>query len=393
MQPKSLPLRFRERVNSVMGESLLDSPCVKDCKILGFISANGREYLPDAMIKAIPLYENAFGYFDHAPLDATEARPFIEKFGRFKSVRFVEGDGLRGNFHYNPKHVYAETFRGWLESDPGAIGFSHTAEGKYRMREDGVAIIEEITKVESVDIVSSPASTGGLFESLKLTRETMNPLPVPAPAVAQETPVAPVPATPDPATPKTWKQSLGETLTSLLADETLTPEDCKAKIEAALKVLVGGKGGDEEGDDGKESLPFGKDEKDEEPKDEEEAYEAVKKHPRKVALYLLKKLDENKVKLATYEAQEATAKLETEAKKLCSTLGLTPAQVTPVFLGTLVSAKTPEAMTVLIQDRKTALGVKGPVSIAPTPNTNPNDPNAKKPTVQDFLSAVYGNPK
>jgi hypothetical protein len=78
-------------------------------------------------------------------------------------VEFRPAEGLFANLHYNPKHALAEQLAWDAENNPRNVGFSHNVLARLT-REDGQAVVEEITHVQSVDLVADPAATQGLFE-------------------------------------------------------------------------------------------------------------------------------------------------------------------------------------------------------------------------------------
>jgi hypothetical protein len=135
---------------------------VQNVSVLGAESANGRSYRLKNPAAVASRYEGRFVNLNH-PGRPSDPRNVLDRFGWFENVR--PGDPLlRGDFHFNPKHAYADTFAWYAENKPEAIGFSHNADGAYRVQDDGREIIEDITKVRSIDLVADPATTKGLFE-------------------------------------------------------------------------------------------------------------------------------------------------------------------------------------------------------------------------------------
>lgn len=132
-------------------------------KILGRKSRNGREYTQEAMARALPLYEGVKVNIDHNKANPTGDRSYRDRFGTLRNVR-LEADGIRGDFHYNPKHAIAEQFIWDVKNTPSNVGFSHNAHGSGKRTSAGLCV-EQIDWVKSVDIVSDPASTRSLFES------------------------------------------------------------------------------------------------------------------------------------------------------------------------------------------------------------------------------------
>lgn len=212
--------RLTETVGGVIPPGGPPTPgVVRGVKLLGLASRKGRRYLPEAVAKAAPLYEGKAVYVDHRSPDALASpRNFVSKFGVLKGVRYVEGDGLRGDLHYNPRHILADTFAGWVETDPSQIGFSHDA--FCQMREaangDGREVVE-IVRVESVDLVATPATTNGLFES----EDSLDPL---MPDTAVETPAG-------------LDASIAALIAAILTDAALTAEEKKKKVLVACKLM------------------------------------------------------------------------------------------------------------------------------------------------------------
>jgi hypothetical protein len=140
---------------------------IRDVKILGYASANGRRYAPEAARRAIGLYEGIRVNVDHPPAARPEAeRSLASRFGVLKNVAARE-DGLYGDLHYLRSHPLAEMAVEAAERMPEALGLSHNAEG--RVSQSGnEAIVEEIVRVRSVDLVADPATTRSLFEGDKV---------------------------------------------------------------------------------------------------------------------------------------------------------------------------------------------------------------------------------
>jgi hypothetical protein len=81
-------------------------------------------------------------------------------------VEYRAGEGLFGNLHFNPKHALAEQLAWDAEHNPRNVGFSHNVQAKLSRTEEGT-VVEEITRVQSVDLVADPAATEGLFEQVE----------------------------------------------------------------------------------------------------------------------------------------------------------------------------------------------------------------------------------
>jgi hypothetical protein len=131
---------------------------IKNVKLAGFTSKRGRSYAPAALKEALPMYEGAAVNIDHTE---NGTPPLNSRFGIVKAARFVEGDGVRGDIHFNPTHPMVNQV-GWLAKNaPTKIGMSHHA---YGLMGGGGSVVTKLTRVRSVDLVTDPATTDGLYE-------------------------------------------------------------------------------------------------------------------------------------------------------------------------------------------------------------------------------------
>ncbi len=137
---------------------------IRGVKILGLQSRNGRQYLPEALAKAIPLYEGAKVNVNHPKGSPLSPRDYQDRIGliRGKAVLKPE-EGLFGDLHFNPKHILAEQLAWDAEHAPENVGFSHNVQARTSRRDDSL-LVEEIMRVQSVDLVADPATTRGLYE-------------------------------------------------------------------------------------------------------------------------------------------------------------------------------------------------------------------------------------
>lgn len=136
---------------------------VRGVKVLGLTSRNGRVYLPTALEQAAPLYEGARVNVNHPAGDPKGARDYRDRIGSVQGVAYRPGEGLYGDLHYNPKHSLAEQLAWDAEHGGENVGLSHNVEARVS-RHEGRLMVEEITRVHSVDLVASPATTRGLYE-------------------------------------------------------------------------------------------------------------------------------------------------------------------------------------------------------------------------------------
>ena len=137
-----------------------DKGILFDVLFLGHKSRNRTDYSGPVMEAALPLYEGAQSYVGHTK-DGTNPE-FDRSFGVPRNCR-VAPDGLRGDYHFPPKHRLAEQLLWAAENNPRAVGFSHDADCTYDVQ-NGRRVVTAIERVYSVDLVTRPGTTRGLFE-------------------------------------------------------------------------------------------------------------------------------------------------------------------------------------------------------------------------------------
>lgn len=164
--------RNRPRIKlseSVYGDALKvdrEAGVIRGVKILGKESKNGRTYSDRAMREAATLYEGRKVNIDHMMREGSE-RPFRDVFGELRNVHMKEG-GVYGDLHFLKSHPLAEQVCEAAERFPTQFGLSHDAEGR-TARQGGKLIVESVIAVHSVDLVNTPATNAGLFESVAST--------------------------------------------------------------------------------------------------------------------------------------------------------------------------------------------------------------------------------
>jgi hypothetical protein len=134
---------------------------VRGVRVLGGSSLNGRTYPRTTMQRALGLYEGCKVFLDHER--RVGDRSVTTMVGRLQNVRLV-ADAIVADLHLVRSHPHA----GWIleraRVDPGSFGLSHNARGDLDERTGEVS---RILAVDSVDIVDSPATNKGLFESVE----------------------------------------------------------------------------------------------------------------------------------------------------------------------------------------------------------------------------------
>lgn len=133
-------------------------------KVLGRESKNGRSYSDQAMADAARLTEGVKVHVNHPERDKpSRERGIGEMFGQLKNV-VIKGDGNYADLHYLKNHPLAEAVVERAERFPATFGLSQNADGKVRMK-NNKQFVESVVELRSVDLVDTPATTAGLYES------------------------------------------------------------------------------------------------------------------------------------------------------------------------------------------------------------------------------------
>lgn len=161
-------LTFNDRPSQVDREGGV----IRGVKLLGEESANApphnHVYPRATREKALGLFRDARVCLNHPTrAQSGETRPYQDGLGVVKDPR-EEGDGVYGDFHFNPEHPLASQICWDAEHAPQHLGFSINGDGDKR-RDGGRTVVEAITGLSSIDLVSRPATTNGLFESRRRT--------------------------------------------------------------------------------------------------------------------------------------------------------------------------------------------------------------------------------
>lgn len=132
---------------------------VKNVVWLGAKSKNGYQYTEDAMKAAVPKFENIPLFLNHPGFMA--GRDIGSLAGKGVKAKFEDGR-IKGEAHLLPD-AQGQKFQNIARHMPEVAGMSQVAEGKKEIR-GGKTFVHEITKVHSVDLVASPATTKSMFE-------------------------------------------------------------------------------------------------------------------------------------------------------------------------------------------------------------------------------------
>ena len=159
---KRRKVQLREKV--VAGpDSRIDREAgiIHDVKVLGKESDNGRVYEESTFAQAVAMYEGVVCRIDH-DMDVP-VRPLASTVGQLRNV-VRKGDDIRADFHVVMSHPMSAQIFEMAEKFPGTFGFSHAADGFVEDDGHGIQRVVELIHVESVDLVTKPATTKSLFE-------------------------------------------------------------------------------------------------------------------------------------------------------------------------------------------------------------------------------------
>ncbi len=152
---------FREQQTG-RGRIDREAGIIHDVKVMGLKSRNRREYLREAVTRAIPFYENVEVCIDHQFEGGN--RSMRDRWGVLRNIRQLEEGDLIGDLHYVRSHRESDALLEWAERFPDKFGLSHDAFGDSTVK-DGVEVVHDIAGIRSVDVVGKPATNKGLFES------------------------------------------------------------------------------------------------------------------------------------------------------------------------------------------------------------------------------------
>jgi len=162
-------IAFREFVSTAGSGATIDREAgiVRNVKLLGRESKNGRIYSDKAMREAAALYIGKPIFFDHNVTSATN-RKYGDRFGEVLTAT-VRPTGVFGDFRYNKKHPLAEQVLHDIEANTEGVGFSPDHYGNGPLDNRGSRMVETIRLVKSLDIVANPATNHSFSESVTAT--------------------------------------------------------------------------------------------------------------------------------------------------------------------------------------------------------------------------------
>jgi hypothetical protein len=141
---------------------------IANVKLLGAVSKNGRRYSSQALDDAKVLFEGARFFLDHPTeqeLRATQGvRSVKDLAGKVIGVRRI-GEEVRGDLQILNREPTKSLIFSLAEQMPELVGNSWRGDGKVR-QENGTQIVEGLTKVHAIELVTEPATATTLFESV-----------------------------------------------------------------------------------------------------------------------------------------------------------------------------------------------------------------------------------
>lgn len=140
---------------------------IYNVRLLGENSLNGRDYSLKSRHSSARLYEEMPVNLDHSEHPGG-GRSISDNIGVVRGNAVSKDDGaVYGDFHYITSHPMADAITERAEKFPTTFGFSHDAVGEVSegAGTNGHDLVEDIIEVNSIDLVSNPATNKSLFES------------------------------------------------------------------------------------------------------------------------------------------------------------------------------------------------------------------------------------
>ena len=140
---------------------------IRDHVVLGPLSKNGYRYPKATQEAAIKdkIFEGAKAYLNHpSAKEVGEARDVRDLIGEHRNIR-LKGEKTYSDLYLVNNRTVQDHIMPVAESHPHLIGSSVVIRGKMKKVEGDLPEIETIYACRSIDIVSEPATTNGLYES------------------------------------------------------------------------------------------------------------------------------------------------------------------------------------------------------------------------------------
>jgi hypothetical protein len=191
---------------------------IKDVKVLGRKSKNGKEYLDPAHDDAVRLCEGAIVYRNHQYDDSLPGRMVEERLGFLRGLYKKNGETYAKELVLNPETGYYKTFLWEAKNNPRKLGLSIYGDGDGK-RVAGTFQVNKIYDVYSVDVVDDPATGSTLWEQ---SMDETNAIPDSAGATGD------------------WKSHLTNAVSSLATElqaGTMTKEQALAAVKKLFEMI------------------------------------------------------------------------------------------------------------------------------------------------------------
>ena len=153
----------------VLNEAGVKSNIINDVCLFGNrVSKNGRTYSDKALESITKFAENVRVFVDHEGEKDSGVRSVKSFLGALNGIENRNGKIFAKEFRIHPD--LTSWVEGLVEHFPDRVGFSINASGKIVKGKEG-DVVEDVTKLFSVDLVSTPATTTSFFEHFDKTDE------------------------------------------------------------------------------------------------------------------------------------------------------------------------------------------------------------------------------
>lgn len=153
------------------------APVIRNVVLLGPVSrrddgSTRRRYPRSTLEAALQKFDGRQIYVDHRRQVGERVRPFREMIGVARNPRIDAEGRLRGDLCLDLSED-SRKVAWWAKNQPGMLGMSAHMGGRLRNHQ-GVEIAESLETVHSLDLVTQPATTRGLFEDQSERGDDMN---------------------------------------------------------------------------------------------------------------------------------------------------------------------------------------------------------------------------
>ena len=145
----------------VVTEDNGETTVLKNVLLVGKSSRNKADYPDQALHAGLKLYEDTDVFVGHTK---DGSNPIFDRNMGVTRNPHVAADGIRGDHAFPSTHRLAEDLKWRAKHAPRNLGYSHDADCTWNYDSKGRKQVASIDRVFSVDLVTRPATTGGLAE-------------------------------------------------------------------------------------------------------------------------------------------------------------------------------------------------------------------------------------